>query len=195
MTQSPKTWPERAGCFSPAALWLLLVLLLLAACASGESAEVAQTPVPAATSPLSTPTPLPDNATTAARIRARGYLLVGVRYDLQPFGYVTQEGELAGFGVDLGRELARRWLGDAQAVQFRQVRSDTAVEHLQAGDVDVIAAALTHTQDWEAGADFSLPYFIDGQALLVRAADPTQERWPAPAPKSLQTRKTLPNLS
>jgi putative glutamine transport system substrate-binding protein len=171
MTQPPKIWPKGAGCFSPAVLWLLPVLLLLAACASGESAEVPQTPVPAATSPLSTPTPLPDDATTAARIRARGYLLVGVRYDLQPFGYVTQGGELAGFGVDLGRELARRWLGDAQAVQFRQVRSDTAVEHLQAGDVDVIAAALTHTQDWEAGADFSLPYFVDGQALLVRATD------------------------
>ncbi len=77
----------------------------------------------------------------------------------------------ASASLDLGRELARRWLGDAQAVQFRQVRSDTAIEHLQAGDVDVVIAALTHTQDWEAGADFSLPYFMDGQALLVRGAD------------------------
>ncbi|RLC91527.1 MAG: hypothetical protein DRI79_02565, partial [Chloroflexi bacterium] len=120
-----------------------------------------------------TPTPLPDDATTGARIRARGYLIVGVRYDLQPFGYITDEGEVAGFDVDLGRELARRWLGDAEAVQFRQVRSDTAIEHLLAGDVDIVIAALTHTQDREAGADFSLPYFIDGQALLVRAADAT----------------------
>jgi len=100
-------------------------------------------------------------------------LIVGVRYDLQPFGYITDEGEVAGFDVDLGRELARRWLGDAEAVQFRQVRSDTAIEHLLAGDVDIVIAALTHTQDREAGADFSLPYFIDGQALLVRAADAT----------------------
>jgi putative glutamine transport system substrate-binding protein len=107
----------------------------------------------------------------SARIRARGALVVGVRYDLEPFGYITEEGEVAGFDVDLGRELARRWLGDSQAVQFRQVRSDTAVEHLQAGDVDIVIAALTHTQDREADADFSLPYFIDGQALLVRAAD------------------------
>jgi putative glutamine transport system substrate-binding protein len=147
---------------------LLIAALLFAACTGEEATPVVPTPSPAATS---TPTPLPPGATLAARIRARGVLLVGIRYDLQPFGYVTAEGTLAGFDVDLGREFARRWLGDATAVQFRQVRSDTAVEHLQAGDVDLVIAALPHTQDREAGADFTLPYFIDGQALLVRAAD------------------------
>jgi len=149
----------------------LLLLAVLVACTGGDATEADPTPLPTATSPPLTPTPLPEDATTGARIRARGYLLVGVRYDLQPFGYVTEEGQVAGLGVDMGRELARRWLGDPQAVQFRQVRSDTAVEHLQAGDVDVVISALTHTQEWEAGADFSLPYFIEGHAFLVRAAD------------------------
>jgi len=152
-------------------LWLLLIVLLLVSCANKETTETTRSSIPTPTTPLPTSTPLPDNATTGARIRARGYLVAGVRYDLQPFGYVNEDGEVAGFGVDLGRELARRWLGDAQAAQFRQVRSDTAIEHLQAGDVDVVITTLVHTQDWEAGADFSLPYFIDGQALLVRAAD------------------------
>ncbi len=152
------------------ALWLLFLSLLLAACGGGEagvspSPTLAPTPVPV------TPTPLPENATTGAHIRARGYLVVGVRYDLRPFGYVTDEGEVAGFGVDVGHELARRWLGDETAVQFRQVRSDTAIERLQAGDVDLVVAALAHTQGGEAGADFSLPYFYDGQALLMRQAD------------------------
>jgi len=154
-------------------LWLLLIAFLTVACTAGGGTKTAGTASPVATPPPPTPTPLPDDATTGARIRARGYLIVGVRYDLQPFGYITDEGEVAGFDVDLGRELARRWLGDAEAVQFRQVRSDTAIEHLLAGDVDIVIAALTHTQDREAGADFSLPYFIDGQALLVRAADAT----------------------
>jgi putative glutamine transport system substrate-binding protein len=163
----------------PAVFMLLLAAILLVACAgeipvlilsNGEAeTAIAADPMVIPSSPAQTP--LPDNATTAARIRARGFLRVGVRYDLSPFGYITEEGEVAGFDVDLGRELARRWLGDAQAVQFRQVRSDTAIEHLQAGDVDMIIAALTHTQGWEAGADFSLPYFTDGQALLVRAMD------------------------
>jgi polar amino acid transport system substrate-binding protein len=149
--------------------WLLPAILLLAACTTGGS-ESTEVPFPTAT-PVPAPAYLPEKATTGARIRARGYLLVGIRYDLPPFGYITDDGVPAGFGVDMGRELARRWLGDAQAVQFRQVRTDTAVEHLLAGDVDIVITALPHTQDGEAGADFTLTYFIDGQALLVRAAD------------------------
>jgi putative glutamine transport system substrate-binding protein len=167
-TYAGRLCPDHTLCFS---LWLLLIAVVLVSCTTGESTEITPTSVPSALSVLPTPTPLPDGAKTGARIRARGHLLVGVRYDLQPFGYVTEEGEVAGLGVDMGREMARRWLGDGQAVQFRQVRSDTAVEHLQAGDVDVVITALTHTQDWEAGADFSLPYFVEGHALLVRAAD------------------------
>ena len=168
-TGAGRSCPDRTFHFF---LGLLLIALLLTACAGEESVDVAPTSAPSVLPTLPpTPTSLPDGATTGARIRARGYLLVGVRYDLQPFGYVTDEGMVAGFGVDMGRELARRWLGDAQAVQFRQVRSDTAVEHLQAGDVDIVITALVHTQAQEAGADFSLPFFSDGQALLVRAAD------------------------
>jgi putative glutamine transport system substrate-binding protein len=105
------------------------------------------------------------------RIQARGYLILGVRYDLPLFCSVTEEGTLAGFEVDLGRELARRWLGDPEAVHFRQVRSDTAVEHILAGDVDLALAALTHTQEREEQVDFGPTYFLDGQALLVRASD------------------------
>ncbi|MBN1811140.1 MAG: transporter substrate-binding domain-containing protein [Anaerolineae bacterium] len=153
-------------------VWLLIIIaFLLASCTDGEPTEATVPFIPTATPPPPTAPPLQENITTGARVRARGYLAVGIRYDLPPFGYVTERGEVAGFGVDVGRELARRWLGNPEAVRFRQVRTDTAVEHLQAGDVDVVATALTHTQDREGGADFSLPYFIDGQALLVRTAD------------------------
>ncbi len=153
-------------------LLAILSIILLTAC-SGES-SLEETPTAASTglpSPSPTSTPLPGGATTSARIRARGTLRVGVRYDLMPFGYVTDEGEVAGFGVDVGRELARRWLGDPDAVQFEQVRSDTAIDHLQAGDVDLVVTALIHSQDREALADFSLPFFVDGHALLVRSGD------------------------
>lgn len=158
--------------FLPALLGILFVALLLCSCSSDETPpDTAGADASPGAQPTTSPTPLPDDATTGARVRARGFLRVGVRYDLEPFGYVTDEGELAGFDIDLSRELARRWIGDSEAVRFKQVRSDTAIEHLQAGDVDVVAAALVHTHPREAGADFSLPYFVDGQALLVRAND------------------------
>ncbi len=152
-------------------LWLILLIpLVLTACVSEEGDETMSAPAPVSTA-QPTPTPFPEGMTSGARIRARGALHVGVRYDLPPFGYITDAGEVAGFGVDMGREFARRWLGDADAVEFRQVRSDTAVQHVEAGDVDIVITAFIHTQEREAQADFSLPYFIDGHALLVRAAD------------------------
>ncbi|MCJ7736164.1 MAG: transporter substrate-binding domain-containing protein, partial [Anaerolineae bacterium] len=152
-------------------LWLVLVVLLIAGCSGVQEAEPTASPTLLPTVPPATPTPLPAGATMAARIRARGTLRVGVRYDLYPFGTINAAGQPEGFGVDLGQELARRWFGDTAAVEFRQVRSDTAMEHIQSGDVDIVIGALTHSQQWEAGVDFTLPVFIDGQALLVRGGD------------------------
>jgi putative glutamine transport system substrate-binding protein len=104
---------------------------------------------------------------------------VGVRYDLPPFCSVTEDGTLSGFDLDLARELARRWLGNPDAVQFRQVRSDTAADHLRAGEVDLVLAGLIHTQDREEQVDFGPAYFWDGHALLIRAADAVSITAPA----------------
>jgi len=153
------------------ALSWVIAAIVLVGCASEAIPQPTEIPVRTATVPAATQTPLPPGASTAARIRARGFVRVGVRYDLRPFGFINEQGEPEGYGVDVGRELARRWLGDPQAAEFQQVRSDTAVEHLLSGDIDIAISALTHSQQWEAGADFALPTFNDGQSLLVPGQD------------------------
>ncbi len=148
-------------------VWLILLLaLLLSGCAElrqeravVETINMAPAAVPAQN--------FPQETATVARFQARGALVVGVRYDLEPFSYITAENVLMGLEVDLAREFAKRWLGDSQAVTFIQVRSDTALHHLQTGAVDFVLAGLTHTQQADAQADFSEPYFINGQALLT----------------------------
>ncbi|MBN1259115.1 MAG: transporter substrate-binding domain-containing protein [Anaerolineae bacterium] len=127
--------------------------------------ESALAPPPVYSAP--TPEPFPANYTTAARIRERGQLIVGIRYDLEPFSYIAADGGLAGLEIDLAQELARRWLGDPEAVQFRQIRSDTAVQHLLDGDVDIVLAGVQHTLQTDRDIDFSPPYFVNGQALLT----------------------------
>jgi aspartate/glutamate/glutamine transport system substrate-binding protein len=109
----------------------------------------------------------PPSMATAARIANRGALVVGVRYDLEPFSYIAADNRLAGLEIDLARELARRWLGSPEAVRFRQVRSDTAYQYVADGTVDLVLAGLTHTQDADVRADFSPPYFTNGMALLT----------------------------
>ena len=144
----------------------LLTVLLLVGCQGEVTPTAFPTPIPTPTSP-----PLPPGAPVPARILSRHVLVVGVRYDLPPFGYVTEDGEVTGFDVALGRELASRWLGDPDAVLFRQVRSDTAAQHILAGDVDLTLTALPHTQDAEAQVDFGPRLFDDGYALLVNSTD------------------------
>jgi len=154
-------------------LVLALVLVLLSGCAEVEDLfglvvqpkEEAGLP-----SAFVVPTPeamFPPQMTTMARILARREIVVGVRYDLEPLSYITANSELAGLEIDLARELAGRWLGNPAAVRFRQVRSDSAFRHLADGTVDIVLAGVVHTQEKEALADFSPPYFMDGLAFLT----------------------------
>ncbi|HOT91371.1 MAG TPA: transporter substrate-binding domain-containing protein [Anaerolineae bacterium] len=154
--------------------WLLLLLVtLLSGCSEVEDLlGLVVQPKEEATLPSAyiAPTPeatFPAEMTTMARILARGEMVVGVRYDLEPFSYITANSELAGLEIDLAHELARRWLGNPDAVRFRQVRSDSALQHLANGTVDIVLAGVIHMQELEAQADFSPAYFMDGIAYLT----------------------------
>ncbi|MBN1875756.1 MAG: transporter substrate-binding domain-containing protein [Anaerolineae bacterium] len=149
-----------------------MIVLLLVGCS--DVADVAnlllvtEEPTPLIVNVVPTPSVVfPPEATAATRIQSRGRIVVGIRYDLEPFSYIDASGQLAGLEIDLARELARRWLGNPDAVEFRQVRSDTAIQHLTDGTIDIALAGVPHTQEAEADADFSPPYFMNGQALLT----------------------------
>lgn len=146
----------------------LLGIVLLSGCS--DLAGLLQTETqaePVLTYVAPTPEPFPAQVTTAARIRERGAIIVGIRYDLEPFSFISTNGELAGLEIDLARELAQRWLGNPEAVIFRQLRSDTAAQHLIEGNVDIVLAGVPHTRNNEQGIDFGPPYFINGDALLT----------------------------
>lgn len=146
----------------------LLGIVLLSGCS--DLAGLLQTETqaePVLTYVAPTPEPFPAQVTTAARIRERGAIIVGIRYDLEPFSFISANGELAGLEIDLAHELAQRWLGNPEAVILRQLRSDTAAQHLIEGDVDIVLAGVPHTHNNEQEIDFSPPYFINGDALLT----------------------------
>ena len=94
-------------------LGLMLTLLLLYLLFTGRGGEPSP---PSTPNPLLTPAAVDLSLSTAARIRQRGKVRIGVRNDLRPFGFVDAEGRLAGFDVALAHELARRWLNDEAAV-------------------------------------------------------------------------------
>ncbi len=106
-------------------------------------------------------------ALTVESIQQRGQLLAGVKYDSRPFGYLNTNGDLQGYDIDLLKELSKRVLGDEKRVRFEQVFSSTRVVALNSGTLDVVAATMTITPARAKQVDFSRPYFIAHQAVVV----------------------------
>jgi putative glutamine transport system substrate-binding protein len=101
-------------------------------------------------------------------IKKRGKLVVGVKYDTYLFGYKDpQDGQVKGFEVDLMKELAKRMLGDASKLELKEVNSKTRMKMLKGGDIDLVCATMTITDQRKKEIDFSRVYFMAGQSLLV----------------------------
>lgn len=103
------------------------------------------------------------------QIMTNHQLVAGVLYDLKPFGFLAANNQPDGFDVDIIREFAKRWLGDANAVVFVPVTAANRIQKLAAGEIDIIAASMTHKRERDESIDFSQTYFEDGQSILVRS--------------------------
>ncbi len=104
------------------------------------------------------------------KIISRDKLIVGVKYDAKPFGFVDEDGKLEGFDVDIAHELAKRILGDSNKVEFIQVTPSTRIQAVTSGQVDFVVATMSITPQRQQIIDFSTPYYIAGQAILIPAS-------------------------
>ena len=103
--------------------------------------------------------------TTMGQIQEAGELVVGVKYDVPPFGFENPDsGEVEGFDVDVSREIADRLGVD---LELTEAISDNRIPFLQDERVDMIASTMTITTDRDAEVEFSTPYFIAHGRILV----------------------------
>jgi ABC-type amino acid transport substrate-binding protein len=101
--------------------------------------------------------------------RSRGKLLVGVKTDFPPFGYLDPAGKPKGFDVDVARYLARALFEDEGRLELVPVTTGSRIPFLYSDWIDVIVATMTVTEDRKRVLDFSDPYFASGSLLLVPA--------------------------
>lgn len=114
-----------------------------------------------------------QNGAGVKKIKDRGTLIAGVAQNSYLWSHRNAEGGLAGFDIDLVKQLADALLGDREAVEFRTVPIDRRQQALEDGEVDVLVQtmpitcrALKGTPE-EPAVDFSSPYFETGQRVLV----------------------------
>lgn len=101
-------------------------------------------------------------------IRTRGYIIAGVKTDTRPFGYL-ENGKNVGLDVDIAKRIARDIFHDPEKIQFVQVTPSNRLYFLNAGKVDFVIATMTTSPERRAIVNFSKPYFVTGQALLVKS--------------------------
>lgn len=96
-----------------------------------------------------------------------GQLTVCTSLPYEPFQF-QQDGEIVGFDVKLGDEIAAE-LGVEQQIIDTPFEGIQSGEALNAGQCDLAAAGMTITEVREENLDFSDPYFEATQALIAPA--------------------------
>lgn len=104
--------------------------------------------------------------------RSRGKLLVGVKTDFPPFGYLDPAGKPRGFDADIARYLARALFEDEGRLELVPVTTGSRIPFLYSGWVDMIIATMTATEERRQVLDFSEPYFVSASLLLVPEGSP-----------------------
>lgn len=111
------------------------------------------------------------------RVQDRGTLIVGIRNDYIPFGYLDVDGRNVGFEVDLARAVAEDILGDADSIEFVPVIASNRIEFLNAGRIDVIFATLGVTEERGRVIDFTEEYYNMAGIVLLAPNEAEYESW------------------
>ncbi|MBO6087122.1 transporter substrate-binding domain-containing protein [bacterium] len=105
-------------------------------------------------------------------IKSRDKVIIGVRDDAPPFGFRNEIGDLEGFDIDLARIIAKYLVGSEDDVEFVPVNAQNRMMKLESGEVDMLIATMSVTwQRWQL-VEFSTPYFMAGQAIMVDKSNP-----------------------
>lgn len=107
-------------------------------------------------------------SSTLDDIIKRGNVVIGIKTDTYPFGFIDKSGKYAGYDVDLANMIGEEIFGKKGKVKFVPVTASDRIMKLFSEDVDMIIATMSVTPTRLQILDFSDPYYIAGQALLVR---------------------------
>lgn len=146
-------WIKRAGVMT---LAVAMTMGVMAGCGSSTAVSESASGVTEQSS---------DSESAVEAIKARGVLHYGTEDSAVGFGYLNPEtNEYEGLEADLGRLIAEELGVD---VEFTTVVTNTRGPLIDSGDVDMVAATFTITDERKQSYDFTEPYYVDAQSVLV----------------------------
>ncbi len=150
-------------------MWALTSATLmfgLAACGNAGSEDAAGTDVEVA-----------DNAaeefedgTRMKELAESGEIVIGVKYDQPGIGFKGAADDVpVGFDPEIGKILAGT-LGIAEdAITWKETISDNREPFLESGEVDLVVASYSITDERRQVVGQAGPYYVTGQQLMVRS--------------------------
>ncbi|MFE4580617.1 glutamate ABC transporter substrate-binding protein [Streptomyces chartreusis] len=89
---------------------------------------------------------------------------IGIKYDQPGLGLKEPDGSFSGFDVDVAKELGY----EPNQIEFIETKSADRENALARGDVKLIAATYSITDERKEKVDFAGPYLLAHQDLLVK---------------------------
>ena len=107
-----------------------------------------------------------------ADIQAKGKIVLGTDAVWAPFEYIGANGEATGADVEIAKYIA-----DALGVELeiKNVSFETLTTYLVNDEVDIVLAAMTITEERAETVDFSDPYTVAAQYIVVPEDDETTQ--------------------
>ncbi len=82
-----------------------------------------------------------------------------------PFNFITEDGDVDGFDVDIAREIAKRM---ELTLDYKTTAWDGIIEGLRASRYDGVLGSMGITEERKKIVNFSTPYYYSGPQLIVR---------------------------
>ena len=120
-------------------------------------------------SPTQAAAPTFAAGSTMANIQSAGKMTVGVKFDQPGFGLKDPvSGKVDGFDVAIAKEIGKAMGLEESDIEFVESISANRIPYLQEDKVDMVVATMTINADRKTQIEFSRPYFLAGQSILVK---------------------------
>lgn len=103
------------------------------------------------------------------RVKKAGKLVIGVDDAYAPMEFRDDAGNIVGFDVDMMAEVGKR-LG--VSVEWQPTAWDGIISSLTSKQFDVIVSSMNITEERQKEVNFSDPYLMMGQVLIVAKGNP-----------------------
>ena len=102
----------------------------------------------------------------------RGRLIAGVSLTIPPWGFKDENGNPAGFDIEIAKIIAKGLFDDPEAIEFFEQEMDARIPNLATGKVDLTIQLMTVTAQRAQTAEFTIPYYREAVTTMHLADSP-----------------------